>query len=333
MEHTDRSLQLAEEAAEWIVLLSADDESMQTRAQKQFETWKALSPQHQKVAQDIEQYLTSIQQLVQTPQQKTLTQSALKVGLHSSKKQKNIGYGGVFAVVLCSVIALGGYLDSYSLGYLVADVRTASGEWTTQVLADGTVLKMSAKSAVNLNFTSQQRTIELVQGEVYLDVAKDPMRPFVVQTDHGQIQALGTAFSVDFDAEATHLKMLHSKVRVTSANQAVADAQVIVHAGQAVSMNEQGIQWVQGLNTYNEQQKWNQHRLIFENQSLAQVLDELDQYSQGKILYRSAQLDQIKVNAVLPLDQPDHALQLLNSAFPQLKIYQATPYLHIVSLR
>jgi transmembrane sensor len=33
----------------------------------------------------------------------------------------------------------------------------------------------------------------------------------------------------------------------------------------------------------------------------------------------------------VPLDQTENALKLLNSVFPQLKIYQITPYLTVVT--
>ena len=35
-----------------------------------------------------------------------------------------------------------------------------------------------------------------VQGEVYLDVQKDSIHPFVVRTNHLEVRVLGTAFNV-----------------------------------------------------------------------------------------------------------------------------------------
>ena len=36
----------------------------------------------------------------------------------------------------------------------------------------------------------------LVEGEVYLDVAKDPSRPFIVKTNSFDVKVLGTQFNV-----------------------------------------------------------------------------------------------------------------------------------------
>lgn len=41
--------QLIEEAAEWIVLLSTDDDLLKRTAQTDFDAWKSKSPQRQKL--------------------------------------------------------------------------------------------------------------------------------------------------------------------------------------------------------------------------------------------------------------------------------------------
>lgn len=325
---------LIEEAAEWIVLLSADDELTKKTAKKDFDAWKSLSPQRQKIAQDIEQYLSTMQTLVQNPQQQQMTKSVLKAGLQSANKQKSLRYGSMFAFALCCFGGIYTYLTYYPIAYLTADIKTSAGEWKTQRLQDGSTLMFRGQSAVNLHFSSHQRVVELVQGEIFVDVAKDKARPFIVQTQHGQIEALGTAFSVHYELELTDLKMLHSKVRVQAshlAKESSKPSSAIVSAGQEVTFNGYGIQPVHDLNIHNEQQKWTQQQLIVENMPLSKVLAELDQNSQAKIIFKSDQLEKIRVNAVLPLDHTENALKLLNSVFPQLKIYQITPYLIVVT--
>lgn len=327
---------LVEEAAAWIVLLSADDDLTKKAAQQDFDTWKSMSPQRQKIAQDIEHYLHAIQKLVQTPQQQQMTQSVLKTGLQSAQKHKKMRYGGVFAMALCCLGGMSSYLIYHPIAYLTADIKASAGEWKTRQLTDGSTLKFRGKSAVNVHFSGQQRVVELVHGEIFVDVAKDQARPFMVQTEHGQIEALGTAFSVRFQLEMTELKMLHSKVQVQTSHPVQASskaASMIVSAGQEVMFNAKGIQPIHTFNLHNEQQKWTQHQLIVENMPLSKVLAELDQNSRGKIIFKHAELDQIQVNAVLPLEQPENALKLLNRVFPQLKLYHITPYLTVVTVQ
>ncbi len=327
---------LVEEAAEWIVLLSADDDVRKRTAQIEFDAWKSISPQRQKIARDIEQYLASIQKLVQTPQQQHVTQSVLKAGLHSARKQKAMRHGGIFAVIFCSLGGFYAYLIYHPISYLTADIKSDLGEWKTQILPDGSQLKLKGRSAVDLDFSEHERVVALLQGEMFIDVAKDPARPFIVKTAHGQIHALGTAFSVNYRPDATELKMLHSKVKVVSAYATkfkLATSPVIVKQGQQVTIDQYGIHPIHGFNVWSEQQKWNQRNLIVENMPLPKVLSELNRSSQGKIIFNPATLEHIKVNAVLPLDHTENALQLLNSVFPQLDVYHITPYLTVVTLK
>ncbi|WP_043970722.1 MULTISPECIES: FecR family protein [Acinetobacter] len=323
--------QLVEEAALWIVQLSSDDESIRKNAQLKFNQWKQSSLQHQKIAVDIEQCIRSIQKVSQSTHHKKVVKSALKAGLGSAKSYKHLRAGSAFVIALLAVSGSIFYLTDNTIAYLSADIQGDSAQWTTQTLQDGSHLILRSKSAVNLDFQANQRVVELVQGQIYVDVAKDPQRPFLVKTKHGQIQALGTAFSVSYTPAATELKMLHSRVRVQAASNPYAKQQVIVSAGQAVSMNQNGVQPLSALNIYNEQQKWNKHQLMVEDLPLDQVLKELDQNFKGKILFNAEALSHIQVNAVLPLDQTQDALKLLATVFPNLKIYKITPYVIVIS--
>ncbi|MFI8033009.1 FecR family protein [Acinetobacter sp. ABJ_C3_5] len=324
--------QLVEEAALWIVQLSSDDESTRHHAQLKFNQWKQRSQHHQKIAADIEQCIYSIQIVSQATPDKKLVKSALKAGLGSSKTYKYLRAGSAFSLALFAFSFGILFLTNYSVAYLTADIQGNTAQWTDQTLTDGSRLILRGKSAVNVNFQGKQRVIELVQGQIYIDVAKDPHRPLIVKTPHGQIQALGTAFSVDYSTEATQLKMLHSRVRVHVAN-GYSQPSVIINAGQAVSLNQHGIQALSTVNIYNEQQKWQKHQLMVENLPLDQVLKQLDQNYKGKILFNSSALHKIQVNAVLPLDQTQDSLKLLASVFPEIEVYQITPYLVVVTTK
>ncbi|MFC6052500.1 iron ABC transporter permease [Acinetobacter sp. Ac_877] len=328
---------LIQEAAEWLVLLSSDDLDIQQEAQLKFNEWKLKSKDHLKIGTDIEHCLNSIQKLGSTTQHKKIAKTALNAGLNSGKQYKHILSTTALACVF--FIACYGYMQftDTSIGYLTADIKSNSNAWTTTTLKDGSQLILRGKSAVNITFNQEQRSIELVQGQMYVDVAKDKTRPFIVETSHGSITALGTAFSVAYSPSSTELKMLHSKVRVESLplhkemNRHLNST--VVRSGQGVEMNQQGIQAIQEINVYNETQKWKKHKLLVENLSLSKVLKELDQNYQGKIIFNKQELENIKVSAVLPLDQTQDALQLLNTVFPNLAIKKITPYLIVISLK
>lgn len=319
MAKSAEELKLVEEAAEWIVQLSADDPETQEHARRQFEQWKNQSQQHQKIAMDIERYLVPVQQL--NHHQQRLATTALKAGLNSNKHYQYLKATGL--VLLLSTILGGGYgyLSLYPMSYLTADLNSKMGDWRTETLADGSQIQLGSATAVNVEFSGEKRIIHLVQGEIHVDVAKDPARPFIVTTEQGSIQALGTVFSVEQHAnDYTQLNMLHSSVEATILSpSSLATAsnypqQKIIYAGQRVQLHPQGLMFLENFNRKAEQQKWSQHQLVVENRELIEVLDILNQNYKGKIFYQAQDLEDVQVNAVLSLDQTSDSLNLLKMA-------------------
>lgn len=66
------------------------------------------------------------------------------------------------------------------------------------ILSDGTTIYLNEKSVLRypVEFTGDRREVYLVQGEMYFDVAKNPVKPFVVHTLNGEIRVLGTQFNI-----------------------------------------------------------------------------------------------------------------------------------------
>ena len=83
--------------------------------------------------------------------------------------------------------------------------------------SDGTKMYVNAGSRVIYPalFAKDKREI-VVEGEVYLDVQKDPSRPFIVKTKEFEVKVLGTQFNVcayEEDSEAS-VVLVEGKVEV-----------------------------------------------------------------------------------------------------------------------
>lgn len=76
-------------------------------------------------------------------------------------------------------------------------LSTPRGGQYQLVLSDGTRVWLNAASSLRYpsQFAADHRTIELV-GEAYFEVSPDKARPFMVKTDAGEIEVLGTHFNV-----------------------------------------------------------------------------------------------------------------------------------------
>ncbi|MBE3023718.1 FecR domain-containing protein [Janthinobacterium sp. GW458P] len=316
---------VAEQAAHWIVQLSADDPAEREQARAGFAAWKAADPLHATTAAGMESLLGQLHAVREPaggdhrPARAALAAIAPK---RSRQRLRQLAAASA-ATMLVLTTAM---LASERPAYLLADLRSPTGQWRTHTLADGSRLTLGSDSAVNVHFSAGERHVELVRGDILVDVAKDAQRPFIVDSGQAAIRALGTRFTVRRDGAATILSMLESKVSAQVPRQPAS----IVQAGQRARITDDGVGPITAIDAAGVQDAWRAHQLVVDDQPLAEVLDELARYRPGQLHYDRAQLAHIRVAAVLPLDDTDKALQLLIDNFPQLRIRMLTRYLVMV---
>jgi ferric-dicitrate binding protein FerR (iron transport regulator) len=81
-------------------------------------------------------------------------------------------------------------------------------------LPDGTLLIASAGAELRVRLELNLRTVNLDRGEVRFKVAKDPNRPFLVETPHTTVKVLGTDFTVNSESLGTHVQVHEGRVQV-----------------------------------------------------------------------------------------------------------------------
>jgi transmembrane sensor len=158
----------------------------------------------------------------------------------------------------------------------------------------------------------------LRSGELLVDVAKDSARPFLVETGHGRMRALGTKFLVQYSEEATRLVMLHSQVEVVTAG----GARQVVAAGESLLFNGAGLLSLERSN--GQESAWVQGRLEVRDRPLREVIDSLRRYRRG-ILHLSPEVADLRLSGLYPLDDSDRTLQLLEHSLP-IRVTWHNPY-------
>lgn len=72
---------------------------------------------------------------------------------------------------------------------------TGTAETATVTLRDGTVVRLGPQSRLWLSGRGRTREVSL-RGRAFFAVAKDPARPFRIETTAGQVEVLGTRFEI-----------------------------------------------------------------------------------------------------------------------------------------
>lgn len=329
--------QISLQAAQWVVLLSADSAQERVAARAAFEAWKREDAQHARAAQRIEGFMVRVHSLREGADGSgRAARAALNATVQPRTKTLR-AQATARVLALALVLGLPSWLalQGYTPSRLMADLSAPTGQWTSNTLQDGTRLTLKSASAVNLEYSASRRTIKLIEGEVLVDVARDPGRPFRVETAHGSVRALGTRFVVRREDGATVVTMLESRALAQAAkvptDTALSDpANAVISAGQRARITADSVEILPGVDPLSVDDSWKQHQLVALDHPLSEVLDELNRHRPGTIRYDRQALDSIKVSVVLPLDNTDRALQLLVTSLPALRVRTLTPYIVIV---
>lgn len=321
---------LGRQAAEWLVLLSADDDTERERAEREYAQWKQLSPAHADAAQGMERLLASLRDMRLEPERDRRLHRLIDGEIQFSERRRRTKRLGA-ALGIGLMLLVPGWLtwQHYPNALLFADLDTGTGQWQETRLEDGSRLTLAGGSAVNLHFTASGREVELLRGAIRVDVAADAQRPFMVVTGDGSIRALGTRFVVTRQRDATDLSMLES---TTLARPSAGQGEAIVSAGQQLRIRRDGLEPVQPIDVQAADQAWQQHRLLARGLPLPEVLEQLGRQYAGVLSYDREALAQIQVFASLPLDNPQRALQLLESSLP-IEVSRLTPWVTRIHLR
>ncbi len=202
------------------------------------------------------------------------------------------------------------YANSYSTGV---------GQRTTVRLVDGSTVDLNTNSLVEVDFSPGVRRLNLLRGEAMFHVAKDQDRPFVVQTGHEQVTALGTVFMVRRDDDRTLVVLLEGKVKVDQlpdddeGSKPVPIAQLV--PGQQLALANDDSFKLSRANLATVA-SWRDGRLSFDNDRLSDVVSEVNRYSDHKLVIGDAAAGRMRISGTFRTGSADGFARLLTQSFP-----------------
>ena len=321
----DRDGQAAKEAAvEWFVRLR--DESVSQADANAFREWLAADPAHAAAYRDLDRLWNNLDDVALRPGRFSASHSDLRRGTDRSSR----GLKGAFArlrrrgrerdqrtafrpLVLVASFASAVAVGLYAFHFFEppADYDTRTGEQQSVELLDGSRLYLNTASAASIEFTEARRTVLLHAGEIYVEVASDADRPFVVDAGTGTATALGTSFSVKRRHETFDVLVTSSRVDVVGSDV----GSMIVEAGQGVRVTATGIQPVEQRSVQTAL-SWRSGRLVFDGLPLGEVLAELDRYLPGRVVIADSAVKAIPVTATFSIARIDTALETIEQTLP-----------------
>ena len=305
MKHTHQSFSvdpsILDEAAGWLVKFQSGEVDENDRLA--FERWRTRSAAHIAAWQQAESVLNTFKLITPEIGHGTLAK------LSNSDRRHITKILGLFIVAAPSAWLVSHYLPWVDWA---ADLRTATGEQRIINLVDGTHLVLNTASAVDINFSKDERQIKLLSGEIYVTTGRDPSvmyRPFIVQTPQGTIRALGTQFSVRRFDEYTRVVVSQGAVEI----QPMHTQAMILQAGEQVDF------WLDGIHSFQPADAtstlWTQGMFIAKNIRLVDLISELNRYRKGTIRCHPNVAD-MPVSGAFQLQDIDASLNLLEKTLP-----------------
>ena len=290
---------LSDEAIDWLVRLHSGRATPEDHSA--FAAWRQRSEEHERAAQEAEAVWQGI----------GVAGNQVRKAERKKKLTRRTVLGG--AVLLAGGVALE---RSGVIGpHLFADHVTGIGEQRTVTLSDGSSAFLNADSALATDFDGRQRRLTLFKGEALFTVAHDPARPFVVATNDGRTQAIGTVFDIDIRPDEVVVTVLDGAVEVVATNDAPSDA-VIVKMDQRVRYSAAGGPSRPEAVNADVATAWRRGKLIFNRKPLGDVVAELERYRHGRIVIMSDRLRSLEVTGVFDLSDPEAVLDTIESTLP-----------------
>lgn len=194
-----------------------------------------------------------------------------------------------------------------------ADYATATGERRGFQLPDGTRLELNTASAVDLDYTAQQRLIKLSRGEIIVscggaDEGAPVHRPLRVENRHGTYEPLDARFILRQEHDCTRLSVTSGRVAIHAGGTSIE-----ARAGQSYLIDQRQVRPAPLLNM--DAGAWVDGLIVTRNMRLGDFLAEVGRYRQG-FLTCAAEVADLRLSGVFRLENTDKLLAVLPQTLP-----------------
>lgn len=193
-------------------------------------------------------------------------------------------------------------------------IQTALGEQRTLTLSDGSRVTLDALTVMRVRYTTSLRSIDLVAGRGYFEVAHDTSRPLRVRAGPRTVTAVGTAFSVRREPRETTIVLAEGKVAVSNHESAATLA--MLRPGQSMVL-------VDGLRgggpktvDLDRALAWRKGQVVFDDVALADAAAEMNHYSTLQVVVADRRLAGLRVSGTFNAGDSRAFVEAVQTYFP-----------------
>lgn len=302
---------------DWILRLKASqaDESLK----REFELWLDQSPANRAAYRSVAYTWASLGGLPK-PAASAAPAEVIRLPV---RKSHRLGWlaGAALAAACLALIAVPALQR-----HMLADYATSVAELREISLPDGSLASLDADSAIAVNYREGERSVTLLDGQVFFQVLRDREHPFIVKAGEVSVMVTGTAFSVAKTADAISVAVASGSVDV-----AVRDGERNgLTQGDRLTFDRHDRTAIRGQVPPSHVGSWRSRQLVVHEATVGELVEELGRHQGGVIIVRDKSLNRQRVSGVFDLTNPHEALNTL-AASQGATLRQFTPYVLVIS--
>lgn len=317
----DSNSQLDSAAAFWFARLRSDRVSPSER--RRFSRWASSDDSHLSAYAALEEMWDETGEMAADDAIVAMRKDALRLRPepHRGRWRKFAGVAAIllsFVVVGLAIIRSPQPTPPPAIVAQAEIYRTDVGERSTVTLRDGSVVELNTDTVLQADFSGRERDIRLLRGQALFQVAHDTNRPFVVKAAGQRVTAVGTIFDVRVEAGSMRVTLLEGVVEVEHDSNLVRpdskQVQRLEPGDQLVAATDQPFQvtHVDPVQTVS----WRTGQVIFSDEPLSQVVEEINRYSRQKVVLADPSLADLRISGVFRAGSTGNFVAALDGAFP-----------------
>ena len=317
--HTENIID--DEASTWLVRL--DNGNLSEQSRKELKVWLSADKRHQvslKAMADVwdgmDEVLLNLDD--KNSSEKTLLWPVLEPILKPLALVASMSF---LAVFLWLVMPSDVQKNSYA---------TLIGQQMDATFNDGSIIHLNTNTRIETEFSDKKRIIKLIKGEALFEVAHDANRPFIVYAGDRLVQAIGTKFVVHLKSENIQVTVTDGKVKMSKValdtqlddikvlnNTTMQKDDVYIAKGEKVIVGSNKPPKLTRMKPENIERKlaWLDKKLIFENEELFDVIEEINRYDDVKIVLKEPSLHNIRISGRFDLGDSEALIEALELSF------------------
>lgn len=314
----NHSQRLRREAARWFMRMRDAEPDHPERGR--FEAWLMADPAH---AGEYSAFSATWEDFDSTVKLKSLAQAMERKKAELAGQRARLGKAvarsllGVMLVVSSGLLGHKMWREWEAQPLMQMASNTGIGEIGRQTLEDGTALVLNADTSINITYYRDKRTVTLKRGEVIFDVARDPERPFIVESGHARVTVLGTRFAVNRLTDLVRVSVDHGRVRVEAQDDSGSPRfePIILNDGEVAEVNygekPQRIQ-----RNAHDAFAFHGGTLVFDKAALGEIAETLSRYRKLPVRAQASPASSAQITAVVQVRDIEKFLKVLPHIAP-----------------